>query len=166
MVGRLCHYFHPLSTQLEFIGTVTLVQKTEEGINQVNVPPTSKSGRGGYHVARNGPKPPASIAELSEIVILNLWDDSQDVKHYLTMAEKYRKEGQECARRGDLEGAYIELARAATLMLEKLPVHRDYNGMLNANQRNNLSLVRISTVILPFPLLTVCFDHSFFLPSN
>jgi len=116
-------------------------------------------------VARNGSKRPASIAELAEMALLNLWDDSKGFKHYLRMAEKCRKEGKECARRGDLEGAFVELARAATLVLEKLPMHRDYNGMLNANQRHNLSLVRISTIISPFPIsfsLFVCSDHSSF----
>ena len=81
--------------------------------------------------------------------MLNLWD-SKDFKHYLRMAEIYRKEGKECERRGDLEGAYVEFARAAILVLEKLPMHRDFN-MLNANQRQNLSLVCISTVISPLP---------------
>jgi len=75
--------------------------------------------------------------------MLNLWDESKDFKHYLRMAEKYRKEGKECAKKGDLEGAFVQLARAATLVLEKLPMHRDYNGILNANQRQNLGLVRI-----------------------
>ena len=104
----------------------------------------------GHHAARNAPKRPASIAELAEMAMLDLWDDTKDFKHYLRMAEKYRKEGKDCARKGDLEGAFVALARAATLVLEKLPMHRDYNGMLNANQRQNLSLVRISTIISLF----------------
>jgi STAM-binding protein len=103
---------------------------------------TAHAGNGRI-VARNGPRRPASIAELAEMAMLDLWDDTKDFKHYLRMAEKYRKEGKECAKKGDLEGAFVELARAATLVLEKLPMHRDYNGMLNANQRQNLSLVRI-----------------------
>jgi STAM-binding protein len=98
----------------------------------------------GRHVAKNGPtKRPASIAELAEMAMQNLWDESKDFKHYLRMAEKYRREGKECAKKGDLEGAFVQLARAATLVLEKLPMHRDYKGILNDNQRQNLSLVRI-----------------------
>jgi len=113
----------------------------------------------GRHVAKNGPaKRPSSIAELAEMAMLNLWDDSKDFKHYLRMAEKYRKEGKECAKKGDLEGAFVQLARAATLVLEKLPVHRDYNGILTANQRQNLSLVRIylSSSNLPLHLKSLC----------
>jgi STAM-binding protein len=84
---------------------------------------------------------PSSIAELAERAMLDLYDDTKDFKYYLRTAEKYRKEGKECARRGDLEGAFVELARAATLVLEKLPVHRDYQTMLNPSQRQNLALV-------------------------
>jgi STAM-binding protein len=47
-------------------------------------------------------------------------------KHYLRVAEKYRKEGIMRGRNGDFEGAFVELARAATLVLKKLPMHRDY----------------------------------------
>ncbi|KAF8965809.1 hypothetical protein BDZ97DRAFT_757742 [Flammula alnicola] len=95
----------------------------------------------GRHIPKTGPaKRPSSIAELADRAMEDLWDDSKDFKHYLRVAEKYRKEGKECARRGDLEGAFVELARAATLVLEKLPMHRDYNVKLNANQRQNLAL--------------------------
>ncbi|PPQ83875.1 hypothetical protein CVT26_009367 [Gymnopilus dilepis] len=84
---------------------------------------------------------PASIAELAKEAMEDLWDENKDFKHYLRVAEKYRREGKECAKRGDLEGAFVQLARAATLVLEKLPLHRDYYGILNENQRQNLSLV-------------------------
>ena len=112
---------------------------------------TAHAGNG-RHTARIVPQRPASIAELAEMAMLDLWDDTKDFKHYLRMAEKYRKEGKEYVRKGDLESAFVELARAATLVLEKLPLHRDYNSMLNANQRHNLSLVRISTIISLFPI--------------
>lgn len=41
----------------------------------------------------------------------------------------------------DIEGAFVILAKAATLVLEKMPTHRDYHTMLTAAQRNNLTLV-------------------------
>ncbi|KAF9531213.1 hypothetical protein CPB83DRAFT_849571 [Crepidotus variabilis] len=88
----------------------------------------------------NSQKRPASIAELAERAMVDLWDDTKDFKYYLRLAEKYRKEGKECAKRGDLEGAFVELARAATLVLEKLPMHKDYYSVLNSNQRQNLGL--------------------------
>jgi len=90
-------------------------------------------------------KRPASIAELAE-----MWDDTKDFKHYLGMAEKIWTEGRDWARKGNFEGAFVALARAATLVLEKLPMHRDYDGILNAKQRQNLSLVRISIIISLF----------------
>ncbi|KAF8153341.1 hypothetical protein B0H34DRAFT_723155 [Crassisporium funariophilum] len=86
------------------------------------------------------PKRPASIAELADRAMVDLWDESKDFKQYLRLAEKFRREGKERAKQGDIEGAFVELARAATLVLEKLPQHRDYNSMLNANQRHNLGL--------------------------
>ncbi|KAF8960631.1 hypothetical protein BDZ97DRAFT_1832849 [Flammula alnicola] len=95
----------------------------------------------GCHMPKTGPaKRPSSIAELADRAMEDLWDDSKDFKHYLRVAEKYRKDGKECTRRGVLEGAFVELARAATLVLEKLSMHRDYNFKLNANQRQNLAL--------------------------
>ena len=122
--------------------------------------------------AGNGPKRPASIAELAEMAKLDLWDDTKDIKDYLRIANIYRKEGKECAKKGDLEGAFVQLARAATLVLEKLPMHRDYNGTLKAIQRQNLALVRISMIIslftIYFPLKSSCLfelpDHLSFLP--
>jgi STAM-binding protein len=128
--------------------------------------------------AGNEPKRPASIAELAEMAqmaMLDLWDDTKDFKHYLRKAEKYRKEGREYARKGDIEGAFVELAQAATLVLEKLPMHREYNFILNATQRQNLYLVRISTIISffrihflplqsPYPFELP--DHSSFPSSN
>jgi len=76
---------------------------------------------------------------------LNLSDDSKDFAHHLRMAEKYRKQGKECTRKGDFEGAFVKLARAGTLVIEKLPKHRDYDSLLSATQRQNLSLVRVSS---------------------
>ena len=57
-------------------------------------------------------------------------------------AEQKRKQEQEMS-------AFVELARAATPVIEKVPLHRDYNSMLHADQRHNLSLVCISTVFPP-----------------
>jgi len=91
---------------------------------------------------------PATIAELAERASLNLWDDSasstKDFKAYLRLAERYRKEGKDAAKKGDYEHAFVMLAKAATLVLEKLPGHRDYQTVLTASQRSNLSLVRCS----------------------
>jgi len=95
---------------------------------------------------------PATIAELAERASHNLWDDSasstKDFKAYLRLAERYRKEGKDAAKKGDYEHAFVMLAKAATLVLEKLPSHRDYQTVLSASQRANLSLVRFSSNFL------------------
>lgn len=75
---------------------------------------------------------------------MGLWDDNKDLKYYLRIAEKYRRDGSAFHEKGDYENAFVEFARAATLVLEKLPTHRDYHNLLNTAQRHNLGLVRIS----------------------
>ena len=87
-------------------------------------------------------KRPASIAELTERALDNLWDENKDLKHYLRVAEKCRHDGKEFVRTGDLENAFIQFTRATTLVLEKLPQHRDYYSLLKPPQRQNLRLVR------------------------
>lgn len=84
---------------------------------------------------------PATIAILAERALENIWDEGRELKHFLRIAEKSRKDGKEFARRGDLENAFVSFARAATLVLEKLPTHRDYKKLLNESQRQNLMLV-------------------------
>ncbi|KAH8827112.1 hypothetical protein DL96DRAFT_1232990 [Flagelloscypha sp. PMI_526] len=83
---------------------------------------------------------PSSIQELANEAVQNNWDPSKDLKFYLKQAEKFRKVGKEYADSGDIESAFIEYARAATLVLEKLPQHKDYHTMLSKQQRQNLSL--------------------------
>ena len=83
---------------------------------------------------------PATISELAERANIP-WDESKGFKYHLKSAEKYRREGKEYARSGDMENAFVELAKAATLVLERLPEHPDYTARLNPNQRHNLGLV-------------------------
>lgn len=96
---------------------------------------------------RNPSRRPATIAELAQAALDNLWDERRDLKHYLRTAEKYRRDARKYINEGDLESAFIEFARAATLVLEKLPSHRDFHTLLNANQRHNLTLVSTFSII-------------------
>ena len=96
----------------------------------------------GQHSSRTHRRP-ATIPELAERALVDLSDDKAKLKDYLRIAEKYRKEGKELAKQGDLETAFVLLAKAATLVLEKLPKHRDYHSLLNDEQQNNLALVCI-----------------------
>ena len=93
------------------------------------------------HSQRAGPsRRPATISELAERAN-RPWDESKGFKYHLKLAEKYRREGKEHARVGDMENAFVELAKAATLVLERLPEHPDYHTKLNPTQRHNLGLV-------------------------
>ncbi|KAG5640781.1 hypothetical protein DXG03_007198 [Asterophora parasitica] len=83
---------------------------------------------------------PASIAQLAEKALDNLWDESRDLKHFVRLAEKYRKAARQHVVENDLENAFVMFARAATLVLEKIPTHRDYTHVLTPPQRQNLSL--------------------------
>lgn len=85
-----------------------------------------------------GDRRPASIAELATKAQQNLWDPEKGLKHWLRTAEKSRRAGQDYLDAQDYESAFIEFARAATLVLERLPTHREYNTLLSADQRHNL----------------------------
>jgi STAM-binding protein len=90
---------------------------------------------------RAGPsRRPATISELADRANIP-WDESKGFKYHLKLAEKYRRDGKEYAKSGDMENAFVELAKAATLVLEKLPEYSHYNAKLNGNQRHNLGLV-------------------------
>jgi hypothetical protein len=94
-----------------------------------------------HTIPRAGPsRRPATISELAERANVP-WDESGGFKYHLKLAEKFRRDGKEYARSGDMESAFVELAKAATLVLERLPEHPDYNTKLNFNQRHNLGLV-------------------------
>ena len=83
---------------------------------------------------------PASLEELSKRARVD-WDASLDFKHWLKVAEKTRHAGQAYDQYGDLESAFVEYARAATLILEKIPLHRDYMTRLDDVQRATLKMV-------------------------
>ncbi|KAF8982630.1 hypothetical protein BDQ17DRAFT_1262044 [Cyathus striatus] len=89
--------------------------------------------------------PPSSIADLVARAMDGLWDDSKELKHFLRLAEKYRREGKEYYEKGDLENAFVYFAKAATLVLDKIPTHRDYDVKLKPMHKNNLGLVRFFT---------------------
>lgn len=84
---------------------------------------------------------PRTIAELAAVTNENLWDPSKPLKHWLRTAEKARKVGNAFVESRDYESAFIEFARAATLVLEKLPKHSEYKTLLSPAQRSNLGLV-------------------------
>ena len=87
------------------------------------------------------PSRPHSIAELAEIAKHTLGDDHRPFKTWLRIAENARHAAKNFQEQGDLESAFIEFAKAATIVLEKIPAHRDYRVLLSSTQRHNMGLV-------------------------
>lgn len=59
---------------------------------------------------------------------------------------------------GDLEAAFVEFAKAATIILEKLPTHKEYYTLLSPTQRHNLGIVSVVYRIyslVRFPIITM-----------
>ncbi|KAI0356862.1 hypothetical protein OH77DRAFT_175344 [Trametes cingulata] len=99
-------------------------------------PSSSRSSRSNYYR-------PATIAELAAQAQQNLWNPNLGLKHWLRTAEKARRTAESLIQAHDYEGAFVEYAKAATIVLEKLPTHREYQTLLNADQRNNLGMVSL-----------------------
>lgn len=98
---------------------------------------------------------PATIAELADKSREDLWDPNKHLKHWLRTAELARKSGKQYAENGDYERSFVQLARAATIILEKMPTHKDYHTLLTTSQRNNLVLVSLSPFLFPLD----CISH-------
>lgn len=100
---------------------------------------------------------PATIEELANQAKADLDDPrTQGLKNWLRVAEKARKSGQIYKDRGDIESAFVEFARAATIVLDHLPQHPEYTTLLNGEQRRNLGNVRASPFMLFLVLVFFC----------
>lgn len=85
---------------------------------------------------------PASIQELAERAEqLSVWETTRDFKQWLKAAERARHAGQSHDQSKDLENAFVEYARAATLILDKIPTHKEYYTRLDGVQRDTLLTV-------------------------
>jgi hypothetical protein len=84
---------------------------------------------------------PHSIAELAETAKQSLGEDARPFKTWLRIAETARRDAKSFQEQGDLEASFIEFARAATIVLEKIPSHPDYRVLLSQTQRHNMGLV-------------------------
>jgi len=90
------------------------------------------------------PSRPHSIAELAEYAKQSLGEDIRPFKAWLRIAENARRDAKGFQEQGDLESAFVEYAKAATVVLEKIPAHNDYRVLLNTTQRHNMGLVSYS----------------------
>ncbi|KAH8976378.1 hypothetical protein EDB86DRAFT_2765419, partial [Lactarius hatsudake] len=84
---------------------------------------------------------PHSIAELAELAKQTLGDEARPFKAWLRIAENARRDAKSFQEQGDLESAFIDFAKAATIVLEKIPSHPDYRVLLTSTQRHNMGLV-------------------------
>ncbi|KAM5532979.1 hypothetical protein V8D89_013321 [Ganoderma adspersum] len=102
--------------------------------------PSHPTAGSGPSSSRSNYYRPATIAELAAQAQENLWDPSKGLKHWLRTAEKSRRTAEALLQAKDYEGAFVEFAKAATIVLEKLPTHREYQTLLNTDQRHNLGM--------------------------
>jgi hypothetical protein len=96
-----------------------------------------------------GPSRPASIQELASRAhkFTDNWDPSKELKYWLRVAEHARHLAQSYDRDNDIENAFVEYAKAATLILQKIPQHREFSQRLDSTQRETLSIVRARTLV-------------------
>jgi hypothetical protein len=71
----------------------------------------------------------------------SLKNDSKPLKVWLRLAESIYKDAKIFDRQVDLESAFVEYAKAATIVLEKIPAHTDYRVPLGTTQLHNMGLV-------------------------
>jgi hypothetical protein len=90
-----------------------------------------------------GPLRPYSIEELEERVKQALGDDAtrRSLTTWLRIAENARRGAKTFYEQGELELAFEEYAKAATIVLEKISAHPDYRVLLSTTQRYNMGLV-------------------------
>jgi USP8 dimerisation domain len=84
---------------------------------------------------------PHSIAELADFAKQSLGDDPRPFKTWLRIAENARRDAKSFHEQGDAESAFMEYAKAATIVLEKIPAHPEYRVLLSTTQRHNMGLV-------------------------
>ncbi|KAF9230107.1 hypothetical protein BU15DRAFT_57588 [Melanogaster broomeanus] len=109
----------------------------------ISVQPSSSSRR------------PSTTRELADRALDGLWDPTKGLKHWLRAAEGFRKAGRAYHETGELEAAFVEFAKVATITLERLPTHKEYYTLLTPTQRRNLGLVSNSSPTCAQPLFAI-----------
>lgn len=174
---------HPASNH-HLTGPVQIARSGSKDSNSSDQPSPRRDGRDSYASRERreiwDPRlerrtRPATIAELANKSREDLWDPTKHLKHWLRTAELARKSGKQYAEAGDYERSFVQLARAATIILEWMPSHKDYKTLLNEDQRRNLTLVSLSPFhpfwhlvccALRFHRLSTSFGGSSLLPSE
>ena len=81
-----------------------------------------------------------SINELKDLAKPSAYDPSRSFKDQLRAVKLLRDKSDQYRQDGDYESTYIYIARAATLIIAKLPVHPQYD-ILSAKQKTDLAAV-------------------------
>jgi hypothetical protein len=76
----------------------------------------------------------SELIERTEHQWQSLKDDSRPLKSWLRLAESICRDAKSFDKRADLESAFVEYARAATILLEKIPEHPDYRVLLSTKR--------------------------------
>lgn len=83
---------------------------------------------------------------------IDSYDPSRSLKDSLRAADALRQRGNQALTENDLETAFVNMARAGTIIVEKIPKHPDYLK-LRADQRQNLASVSYRSSI---HVMTLC----------
>ena len=123
----------PGPTQLDQIPNSTLSNSTE-------APPPS------HHQPESRPH---STGELAEIARRSLGADPRPFNTWLRIVENARRDAKTFAEQGNIESAFMEYAKAVTIVLEKIPYYPEYRALHNSMQRNDMGLVSYNCPIVP-----------------
>jgi len=93
--------------------------------------------------------PYSKILERTKRHCQSLGNDPKPLKGWLRLAESIRRDARRFREGGDIDSAFVEYAKAATIVLEKIPSHPDYRVLLSTTQRDNMVLVSYFYLIGP-----------------
>ena len=78
----------------------------------------------------------------------SLGDTTSPFEAWLRIAENAYRDAKSFYELGVLESAFVEYAKAATIVFEKIPAHPDYRVLLSTAQRHNMGLVSHSYLLV------------------
>ena len=85
---------------------------------------------------------PRSFEEIEELSKPTAYDPERSFKDQLRAIDTLRDQSIYHRKKGDLENAFIFMARAAGVVVEKLPFHSQYD-ILSDQQKIDLAAVRL-----------------------
>lgn len=108
---------------------------------------------------------PATISELADKSREDPKDPNQNLKHWLHVVELARNSQKQYVENRYYERSFIQLARAASIALEKTPTQGGHHTLLTPDQRNDMVLVSLAFFLHQVISPTSVFDI-FILPTG